>query len=160
VPLASLCSCGTAYGILETTRPLFYGHLYMAPLCGLASEAGLVDRVRFWFGGSAMFVEVYRAADLFVMPSTGEEFGIAFLEVMACGTPALSLAVGGVQDPLGGGNLGTAVCKSDFTAALCRALKGPKRRPEGLAGAIRARFGYGAFNIGIRAISSQILEPA
>src|SRR5262249_16839822 len=49
-----------------------------------AREVGLADRV--WFMGSVglpKLIEVYRAADLFVMPSTGEGFGIAFLEAMA-----------------------------------------------------------------------------
>lgn len=42
----------------------------------------------------------YRLADLFVMPSTGEGFGIAFLEAMACGVPAIGMALDGSRDPL------------------------------------------------------------
>ena len=60
-----------------------------------ACEAGLADRVRF-IGSVELpkLIEIYRAADLFVMPSTGEGFGIAFLEAMASGTPALGLDIG------------------------------------------------------------------
>ena len=75
-----------------------------------AREAGLADRVRFM--GSVelpKLIEIYRAADLFVMPSTGEGFGIAFLEAMASGTPALGLDIGGARDALADGELGTGV---------------------------------------------------
>jgi phosphatidylinositol alpha-1,6-mannosyltransferase len=57
----------------------------------LAEQEGVADRV--YFMGAldpAILVDAYRMADLFVMPSTGEGFGIAFLEAMACGTPLAS----------------------------------------------------------------------
>ena len=56
----------------------------------LAVDVGVSDRVRF-VGAlpREKLVEAYRMADVFVMPSTGEGFGIAFLEAMACGTRAI-----------------------------------------------------------------------
>ena len=75
-------------------------------------------------------VDAYRAADLFVMPSTGEGFGIAFLEAMACGTPALGLDVAGARDALADGELGTAVSdEDDLPAAIARLLATPKPDP-------------------------------
>ena len=75
-----------------------------------AVEAGVADRVRFIGAvGRETLVDAYRMADLFVMPSTGEGFGIAFLEAMACGTPALGLAIAGAADALADGELGTVV---------------------------------------------------
>lgn len=67
----------------------------------LACAAGLGERVRFLgsVAGSDL-PDLYRAADVFVMPSTGEGFGIAFLEAMACGTPAVGLGVKGDADAL------------------------------------------------------------
>lgn len=40
----------------------------------------------------------YSAADLFICPTRGENFGIVLLESMACGTPMVSFKVGGVPD--------------------------------------------------------------
>lgn len=67
----------------------------------LACSAGVGDRVRFLGAVDAEALpDLYRAADVFVMPSTGEGFGIAYLEAMACGTPAVGLAIKGDRDAL------------------------------------------------------------
>lgn len=67
----------------------------------LAARHGVADRVRFLGAVPAdALPDLYRAADLFVMPSTGEGFGIAYLEAMACGTPAVGLRVKGDADAL------------------------------------------------------------
>ena len=59
-------------------------------------------------------------ADLFVMPSTGEGFGIAFLEAMATGTPALGLPDAGARDALAEGELGAVSSNGDLAAAIAR----------------------------------------
>ena len=41
---------------------------------------------------------VYSAADVFVMPSAQEAFGLTALEATACGTPVVGFAVGGLLD--------------------------------------------------------------
>lgn len=68
----------------------------------LARECGVEHQTRF-LGKITTdnLPALYRAADLFALPSTGEGFGIVFLEAMACGTPAIGLAVGGAPDALG-----------------------------------------------------------
>jgi glycosyltransferase involved in cell wall biosynthesis len=43
-------------------------------------------------------VAAYRAADLFLFPSTTETFGLVALEAMACGTPVIAANTGGVLD--------------------------------------------------------------
>src|SRR5262249_28475717 len=112
-----------------------------ARLEAIASKAGIIDKVRFMGSVSReVLIEAYRTADLFVMPSTGEGFGIAFVEAMASGIPAVGLAVAGARDALADGELGIAVEEPDLSIALCRALVGPMPQPRALAAAVHARF--------------------
>lgn len=53
--------------------------------------------------------DVYRMADVFVMPSTGEGFGIVFLEAARCGIPVVGGNGDGSFDALLEGNIGMAV---------------------------------------------------
>jgi phosphatidylinositol alpha-1,6-mannosyltransferase len=128
---------------------------------GRARNAGLCHRVRFIGSvGMPTLIEIYRAADLFVMPSTGEGFGIAFLEAMASGTPALGLGVAGARDALADEDLGTCIGECGLVATLVRALERPKRDPEALAGAVRARFGSQNFSAGARAALTRVLATS
>ena len=123
-----------------------------------AGEVGVADRV--WFMGSVeppKLIEFYRAADLFVMPSTGEGFGIVFLEAMATGTPAIGLNIGGARDALAEGELGTGAAKAGFAAALARELGRPKPDSGALAGTVRTRFGRHNFTAGASAAVARIL---
>jgi phosphatidylinositol alpha-1,6-mannosyltransferase len=115
-------------------------------LAVLAQEAGVRDRVRF-IGPVTQetLVDAYRMADLFVMPSTGEGFGIAFLEAMASGTPALGLAAAGAFDALVDSELGTLVAAADLAAAIGRALVAPRLETRLLAGNLLRRFGRESF---------------
>lgn len=94
----------------------------------------------------------YRLADVFAMPSTGEGFGVVFLEALACGTPVLAGNRDGSVDALDGGRLGHLLDPNDvhaiasgLTALLQR--QGPAwwfdRRA--LHRAVAARFGHAAF---------------
>ena len=123
----------------------------------LAHEVGVSSRVRF-VGALPLdtLIEAYRMADLFVMPSTGEGFGIAFLEAMACGTPALGLDVAGAHDALCDGKLGQAANEETFGSTLARILVNVGPDPELLAGAVRQRFGRDRF---ANAVRFAILRP-
>ncbi len=89
-------------------------------------EKKLKERVRFlgWIGEDEK-VDLYRAADGYLMPSTGEGFGIAFLEAMACGVPALGLNCAGSTDALQEGSLGHASDKEHYGELVAQWLDRP-----------------------------------
>jgi phosphatidylinositol alpha-1,6-mannosyltransferase len=128
---------------------------------GLARDAGVSDRVHF-LGGVEMqsLVELYRMADLFVMPSTGEGFGVSFLEAMASGTLALGLDVAGARDALGEGELGTAVSENELPSAIGRLLERTDSNSDNFATAVRMRFGREQFANNTRNAINRLIEAA
>jgi phosphatidylinositol alpha-1,6-mannosyltransferase len=73
--------------------------------------------------------DLYRAADVFVMPSTGEGFGIVFLEAMRSGIPAIGGNGDGSMDPLRDGTAGYAV-SCDDRGELLDAIRSALERPR------------------------------
>ena len=63
----------------------------------LTREKGFYNEVRF-LGKQEMVEEVLSIADLFVMPSETESFGLAALEAMACQVPVISSNSGGMPE--------------------------------------------------------------
>jgi phosphatidylinositol alpha-1,6-mannosyltransferase len=130
-----------------------------ARLEALARDAGVSGRVRFLGAvGLPSLVEMYRAADLFVMPSTGEGFGVAFLEAMASGTPALGLETAGAKDALADGELGTATSEAELSVAISRLLHQAKPDSFELARAVRARFGREKFVAAAHQVLNRLTE--
>jgi len=97
-------------------------------------------------------VEHHRMADVFVMPSTGEGFGIAFLEAMACGVPAIGGDADGSVDPLSCSPLGKAVPFKRVGEAIARthATSAWNNEPCALA----SRFDEGAFAADLAALTT------
>ena len=107
-----------------------------ARLEGLAHELGVSERVRF-IGQvpDRDLPDLYRAADVFVMPSTGEGFGIVFLEALASGIPVIGGDSDGSRDPLRDGHDGQGVNianRDALTAAIRDSFDRPRdaRPPE------------------------------
>ena len=79
----------------------------------------------------------YSLADAYVMPSSGEGFGIVLLEAAACGVPVIGSAIDGSREALLNGTLGRLVDPRNPKAlieAICNALesKSQRRRPEAI----------------------------
>lgn len=115
-------------------------------LVQLAERNGVTSSVRFLGKVPAEELpDLYRAADLFVLPSTGEGFGIVYLEAMASGTMALGLNVGGAPDALCDGALGICVDEHDFETALLQAVSTDSVDRQTLSNKTIERFGPLAF---------------
>ncbi len=63
----------------------------------LARELGLHQHVKF-LGKQLELVTILSAADLFLMPSQSESFGLSALEAMSCEVPVVSTSVGGLPE--------------------------------------------------------------
>jgi phosphatidyl-myo-inositol dimannoside synthase len=92
----------------------------------LAQECGVEDKVCFAGRVSAeQLPDYFRLADTLVMPSTGEGFGIVFLEAMASGIGVIGGNQDGSLDALADGELGRAVNpdnEQELISAICAAL--------------------------------------
>jgi phosphatidylinositol alpha-1,6-mannosyltransferase len=79
----------------------------------------------------------YRLADVFVMPSTGEGFGIVFLEAMACGCPVIAGNRDGSVDALAHGELGRLIdphAPDELLQALVATLGEGRRHDRSIPG--------------------------
>jgi D-inositol-3-phosphate glycosyltransferase len=88
----------------------------------LAAGLGLADVVRFFPPQPPeRLADHYRAADVTVVPSHNESFGLVALEAQACGTPVVAAAVGGLPTAVRDGVSGVLVDghdPRDYAAAL------------------------------------------
>jgi D-inositol-3-phosphate glycosyltransferase len=83
------------------------------------------------FGASDDTAELYRGADLAIVPSHWESFGISAVEAMASGLPVIASAVGGLTDYIVDGENGLLVPAHDpaaLAAAIVRVVQDPRLR--------------------------------
>jgi D-inositol-3-phosphate glycosyltransferase len=92
----------------------------------LAVALGVPDVVRFIPPQAPeQLADHYRAADVAVVPSHNESFGLVALEAQACGTPVVAAAVGGLSTAVDDGVSGLLVDgrdPDDYAAAIRRVL--------------------------------------
>lgn len=115
----------------------------------LAAELGVSDRVALLAPRpQPELAPLYRAAQVVVMPSHSESFGLVALEALACGTPVVAADVGGIRQVVGETGHGTLVSEHTpqaFAAALAPYLRGAPGRSTSAAAAhevIRERFSW------------------
>lgn len=111
------------------------------PACEAACrEAGICHDVRF-LGKQEPVEEILSIADLFVMPSGSETFGLAALEAMACGVPVVSTDIGGLPELNVHGETGFLCPLGDLDAltAACRRILTDDALQSRMAEAARAR---------------------
>jgi len=115
-------------------------------LTGLTSQLGLSDLVRFTDPvPQPSLADWYRAADLTVVPSYSESFGLVAIESQACGTPVVATAVGGLRTAVRDGVSGVLVeshAPDDYARVIGDLLTNDDRRRALGRGAITHAAGF------------------
>lgn len=122
------------------------GSLELDHLHATVDELGLGNCVRFVDPQPhELLSSWYRAADLCLVPSRSESFGLVALEAAACGTPVVAAAVGGLSTLVIDGVTGYLVEGRDpqvYAERAARLLGNPGMAIAMAAGAARLSRGY------------------
>ena len=105
-----------------------------------ARELGVYDDIRF-LGKQDPIEEILSIADIFLMPSQTETFGLAALEAMACRVPTVVSDVGGLPELVNDGETGYLCAVNDVDAFTerTRALLKDEDLHDRMAEAARSR---------------------
>ena len=110
------------------------GHEELARARELAGELGVSARVQFVPPQPhTRLADFYRAADVCVVPSRAESFGLVALEAAACGTPVVAASVGGLRSLVEDGATGFLVDDRDpaaYAAPVAMLLEDPELAAE------------------------------
>ena len=113
--LAALGDAGSGGRLLVVGGPSGQqGRAELARVRALVATAGLGDRVRFVDPQPHhLLATYYRAADVVLVPSRSESFGLVALEAAACGAPVVAAEVGGLKALVRDGRTGYLVPDRD-----------------------------------------------
>lgn len=122
------------------------GDAEMASLHTLARDLGIADRIR-WVDPQphAALAEWYRAADVCIVPSRTESFGLVALEAAASGTPVVAANVGGLRSLIVDGETGFLVdgrAAHDYADPVERLLANPELAAKIGAAAVASSHRY------------------
>ncbi len=117
-----------------------------------AAEYGLSDSVNF-VGEQHDVVAWLSAADLFLLPSAQESFGLAALEAMSCEVPVIASRVGGLPEVIQDGVTGF-ICDPDDIAGMAERSVTLLRDPE-----LRRKIGRAAAADVARRFCTGIIVP-
>ena len=110
------------------------GREELARVRELAGELGVAGRVQFVPPQPhTRLADFYRAADVCIVPSRAESFGLVALEAAACGTPVVAASVGGLRSLVDDGATGFLVDDRDpaaYAAPVALLLEDPELAAE------------------------------
>lgn len=130
----------------------------------LAADLGVGSRVRFVEPQPHhLLSSYYRAADVVIVPSRSESFGLVALEAAACGVPVVASAVGGLLNVVHDELTGLLVAGRDpqrYAAALDRLLDEPVWAASlgGMAAANARGFTWGLTAARLRRLYGDLVE--
>jgi len=110
------------------------GNEELRRVCALAHDLGVAGNVQFVPPQPhTMLADYYRAADVCIVPSRAESFGLVALEAAACGTPVVAASVGGLRSLVEDGATGFLVDDRDpaaYAAPVAMLLDDPALAAE------------------------------
>jgi D-inositol-3-phosphate glycosyltransferase len=120
------------------------GHDELARARALACDLGIAANVQFVPPQPhSRLADFYRAADVCIVPSRAESFGLVALEAAACGTPVVAASVGGLRSLVDDGTTGFLVDGRDpaaYAAPVATLLDDPELAAEiGATASMRSR---------------------
>jgi N-acetyl-alpha-D-glucosaminyl L-malate synthase BshA len=87
-----------------------------------ARELGVADRV-FFLGKIDAVAPLLAGADLFLLPSTSESFGLSALEALASGVPVIGSNAGGLPEVVRDGETGILCAVGDVEGMAAAAIQ-------------------------------------
>ncbi|MDA8441578.1 MAG: N-acetyl-alpha-D-glucosaminyl L-malate synthase BshA [Peptococcaceae bacterium] len=124
-PVKRICDVLKSFELIQRQVPAKLLLVGDGPEAGVmekyADKLGLNDKIMF-LGKQESVVELLSLADLFVLPSEKESFGLVALEAMACEVPVIASNVGGLPEVVKDGEVGYLAEVGDVATIAAKAI--------------------------------------